>query len=239
MGIYTISDLHLSGGVEKPMDIFGGAWINHAERVTASWLQTISDEDYVVLPGDHSWGLTEEEALPDLKWINGLPGRKILLKGNHDLWWQTGRKLQRMKEAYHLDSLTFLHNSAVFLPEYHVAVCGTRGWKCPGDKEFSTEDQRVYRREVLRLETSLKCGSALSPAAPELIAFLHYPPYNRNVTENGFTETLKRYHVRYCYYGHLHGPAQRNAVNGTENADGIVYTLVSCDYTGHRLCRVR
>ena len=214
MSIYTIADLHLSKGEDKPMDIFGPGWENYMTLIEENWKNTVSEDDTVIIPGDISWALSTEEALCDLSFVNGLPGRKILMKGNHEYWWNTKAKLNELKRKNHLDSLFFFHNDGFYDEKHKVAIAGTRGWLIPGDQNYNEkEDEKIYKREVIRLTNSLKAAAADSLAKgvqdPEMIVFLHYPPFNRKNCDNGFTTAMEKYNVSKCYYGHLHGASAR------------------------------
>lgn len=220
--LYTIGDLHLSLGCDKPMDIFAG-WSNYLERLEANWNGKITDDDTVVLLGDHSWALKLEESYKDLQYINDrLKGRKIFVKGNHDLWWSTMNKLNSFVKSNGFDKISFLFNNA-FLVE-GVSVCGTRGWI---RENGEAPDQKVLLREAGRLEASLKEGVRLGG---ELIAFIHYPPIYRAEENIYLTDVLQRYGVKRCYYAHLHGGSIKGALNGVRN--GIEYRLVSADGVG-------
>lgn len=220
--LYTIGDIHLSLGCDKPMDIFAG-WTNYLERLEANWNSKVTDEDTVVLLGDHSWALRLEESLADLKFINSrLKGKKILVKGNHDLWWQTMSKLNAFVKENRLDTIQFLFNNAYLVDG--IAVCGTRGWI---RENGEPADLKVLNREAGRLEASLKEGVKLGG---ELVAFIHYPPIYGTEENVYITELLHKYNVRRCYYAHLHGACIRGAING-ERA-GVEYRLVSCDGVG-------
>ncbi len=220
--LYTIGDLHLSLGCDKPMDIFAG-WSNYLERLEANWNGKITDDDTVVLLGDHSWALKLEESYKDLQYINDrLKGRKIFVKGNHDLWWSTMNKLNSFVKSNGFDKISFLFNNA-FLVE-GVSVCGTRGWI---RENGEAPDQKVLLREAGRLEASLKEGVRLGG---ELIAFIHYPPIYRAEENVYLTDVLQRYGVKRCYYAHLHGGSIKGALNGVRN--GIEYRLVSADGVG-------
>ena len=204
---------------DKSMDMFGGAWVNHAERLRSIWLRLIEPQDVVFIPGDISWALKLEEAKADLEWIDSLPGTKVLLRGNHDLWWSS---MKKMRGLY--DSVRFIQNDCIELED--CVLCGTRGWLCPGDPDFSGEhDRKIYEREILRLEMSLSSAGA---CGKEIIAATHFPPLNKNREPSGFTELYKKYGVKKAYYGHLHGEsAFRNAPEG--EIDGVSYRLVSLD----------
>lgn len=226
--LYTIGDLHLSLGTDKPMDIFPG-WTNYLERLTENWNSKITENDTVVLVGDHSWALKLENSLNDLEYIDKkLKGKKILIKGNHDLWWSTTNKINNFIKTNGLETIRFLFNNAYL--EEDVSICGTRGWI---SENGEPADQKVLNREAGRLETSLKEGVKLGG---ELVAFIHYPPVYCTDENYPITELLHKYGVRRCYYGHLHGSSTRNAVNG-EYA-GVNYRLVSADGVGFDPVRI-
>lgn len=222
MKIFAIADLHLSFDerVEKPMDIFGANWLNHTDKLKEYWDELISPEDIVLIPGDISWALKHEEALADLEWVHNLKGTKILLKGNHDLWWTSIGKLNKLYDDMH-----FLQND--FFPAGDVAVCGSRGWVCPGSDEFKQHDNKIYERELLRLEFSL--SAAEKAGFKKKIGMLHYPPTNDRMHKSGFTELFTKYGVSKVVYGHLHGKdGFKNGLRGVMN--GVEYELVSLDY---------
>lgn len=223
MNIFAIGDLHLSFDerIQKPMDIFGPSWVNHHEKVRKNWEEKVGEEDLVIIPGDVSWGLRADEAMADLRWIHRLPGRKVITKGNHDLWWTSVTRLNRL-----YDDMTFLQNHCYMTAE-GIAVCGTRGWICPGTEGFDEHDEKIYNRELLRLEFSLK--EAEKAGAKMTLAALHYPPTNDKLQGSGFTRMLEDFNVQMCVYGHLHGKdAFKNGIKGVFN--GIEYRLVSLDY---------
>ena len=225
MKIFAIGDLHLSFGetVEKPMDIFGGQWVGHTEKLHNNWTEMIAQDDVVIICGDISWGLRQEEAMADLDWVHNLPGKKILFKGNHDLWWQS---LSKLNKLYDDGTMFFVQNKCVMLDE-KTAICGTRGWTCPGTEGFGEHDRKIYDREVLRLRMSL--DDAKAAGAENIIGVLHYPPTNEKHHKSGFTDLMTEYGVKTCVYGHLHGrDAFKNGLKGEYN--GVEYKLVSLDY---------
>ncbi len=217
MSIFVIGDLHLSFGVEKPMDIFSG-WQDHWQRIEKNWNKLVKPEDTVVIPGDFSWGLTLEEAKPDFRFVNNLPGTKIISKGNHDYWWQTSKKLQEFISANNFDTIRFLHNNAYEVENY--ILCGTRGWIFENGQR---QDEKVIMREAGRLKLSLD----YLDSAKEKIVFLHYPTVYQEQRANHIINTLKQYNVKRCFYGHLHGKTINYAFNGVH--DGIKYKLISAD----------
>lgn len=224
MALYAISDLHLALSIDKPMDVFGEKWSNYMQRLENNWRDVIQPDDHVIIPGDISWATYLEQAEEDFKFIDSLPGRKIISKGNHDYWWTTHSKLELFITENNFSSISFMHNNSVRIG--NTAICGTRGWICPGDDGFGADDRKIYNREVQRLELSIK--SALSADVDNIIAALHYPPFNSKRQPTDFLEIMKKYGVKLCVYGHLHGEGFKNAVEG--EFDGIAFKLVSADF---------
>ncbi len=220
MALFVISDLHLSLGGSKPMDIFQG-WENHTERILNNWNNQVSDSDTVVVPGDISWGMSLKEAFADFKFIDDLPGKKILLKGNHDYWWTTMTKMNEWLLENEFNSISILNNNCV--EAEGVAICGTRGWMI---EEASEHDRKIFKRECSRLEASLQ--DANKKGIERKLAFLHYPPIFNHVKADEIIEVLNRYSVEHCFYGHLHGYSIGGAINS--EIEGIKYKLVSADY---------
>ncbi len=217
MAIYALSDLHLSFSADKPMHIFKG-WDDYENRIRRNWMRLVREEDAVVLPGDLSWGLKLEDTLEDFRFLENLPGQKFILKGNHDLWWTSKKKMEDFFAANDLHSIRIVHNNAY--PFEGVAICGTRGWVYDGTAEA---DRKVILREAGRLRTSLE--AALATGLPPAV-FLHYPPvYGENVCEE-IVSILKAYGIADVYYGHIHGNGIYNAVREYER---IKLHLVSCD----------
>lgn len=219
MSIFAIGDLHLSLACDKPMDIFPG-WHNYVAEITNNWKAQVSDSDTVVLAGDISWGMTLEEAAADFEYIDALPGKKVILKGNHDYWWNSRRKMEAFFESRGLSTLSILHNS--FVASGDIAICGTRGWML---EDSAPHDQKVTAREEGRLKASLE---AARPSGLEPVVFLHYPPVFGNGISGGIIDLLREYGVRRCFYGHLHGAACTQAFEGSYL--GIEFTLVSADH---------
>lgn len=219
MRIFALGDPHLSLSTDKPMDIFGPNWDNHAARLEAAWRAAVQPEDAVLLPGDISWGMSLDEAKADLAFLAALPGTKVLLRGNHDYWWNSISKVRAALPG----GMHAVQNDSLVLGG--VAVLGTRGWVCPGSTLFDPAvDQKLYERELIRLELSLKSAQAGMPK----LCMLHYPPFNERRQQSGFTELLEAYGVDRAVYGHLHGKACRNAFEGIRN--GVEYTLCSADH---------
>ena len=227
MALYTIGDLHLSLGGSKPMDIFGDKWANHVERLRESFSHLTAD-DVTVLAGDLSWGISLEESLPDFQFIDALPGRKIILKGNHDYWWSTAAKFRKFCEENGFENLNLLNNNCY---EYEgTAICGTRGWFYEEDRS-GEHDEKVFKRELLRLEASLKAAGDMRK-----MVFLHYPPRYRGYECPEILQLLEKYGVSRCFYGHLHGGSHALAMEGLW--DGVDFRLVAADYTGFRPYKV-
>lgn len=217
MAIYTIGDLHLSLGCEKPMDIFPG-WQGYMEKLEHHWNTLVRPEDTVVLAGDTSWAMKLEDTAADFSFLQRLPGQKLLLKGNHDYWWTTVKKMERFLQESGFDRLHILHNNSILAEG--LAVCGTRSWMFDVGEPH---DEKVMNRELGRLRTSLEAA----PEGAERVAFLHYPPVYPNANAQQVIDLLKEYNVKRCFYGHLHGNAIRFAVQGM--VDGIEYRLISAD----------
>ncbi len=222
MALFVIGDLHLSLGADKPMDVFGPAWRDHARRLRENWRSLVAPEDTVVLCGDLSWGTALEEALPDFRFVDELPGRKLLLKGNHDYYWDTLRKMRAFLAANGLRTIDFLHNNCWFCEG--VALCGTKGWF--EEEGAETHDRKIYLREIIRLRASLSEARAKGCAHP--LAFLHYPPVTPVSEYREITDELRAFGVEHCFYGHLHGAGLAAAVNGVVN--GVRYHCVSADH---------
>ena len=219
MALYTIGDLHLSLGGSKPMDIFGDKWANHVERLRESFSHLTAD-DVTVLAGDLSWGISLEESLPDFQFIDALPGRKIILKGNHDYWWGTATKMKKFFEAHGIESIDILFNNCFFYGDY--ALCGTRGWFYE-EAGGEAHDRKIMLREVGRLETSLKAAGDKTK-----LVFLHYPPKYLGYECPEILDLLDAYHVPLCCYGHIHSRGCRSAFQGMYH--DTEFRLLSADY---------
>lgn len=219
MRIFAIGDLHLPGGDDKPMNVFGPHWDGHWEKIRADWLSRVAEDDVVLIPGDISWAMQLRDALPDLRSIGELPGRKILLRGNHDYWWGA---ITRVREALP-EGMYALQNDALTLDS--VTFCGSRGWINP-QQNTEGEDARLYAREVARLRLSLDQARRLSPEG-RLVALTHFPPLGEGGTPTPVSELMREYGVGDVVYGHLHGASIRGAFSGT--VEGVRYHFVSCD----------
>lgn len=219
MALYAISDLHLSFSTDKPMSIFGDNWIEHENKIKKNWEAKINENDTVLIGGDISWSMKADESREDLKWINDLPGRKIIIKGNHDYWWSSITKLNSL-----YDGMNFIQNNYFNYNEW--AICGTRGWICPGSDKFAEKDKKIYDRELIRLRLSLE--SAQKDGYEKFICMIHYPPTNEKFNSSGFIEIFNEFKVEKVIYGHLHGPALSKVIQGTY--DGVEYIMTSCDF---------
>ena len=230
MAIYTIADLHLSFGINKPMDIFGENWKNYEEKIKQDWLSKVKEEDLVILPGDFSWAMYLEEAEKDFQFINNLTGQKILLKGNHDYWWTTLTSMRKYIEKKQFKKIDFLINNSY---EYkNKIIAGTRGWTLSEDDE----DVRLTKREVDRLELSIKDGITKYGENKEIIVFMHYPPINKNYMNTDYINIMKKYNIKRCFYGHLHSKSIQDAIQG--NIDGIELKLISSDGLDFKLLKI-
>ena len=223
MALYAIGDLHLCLGAPKPMDVFGGNWIGYMDKLKEG-LSCVTEEDTTVLLGDLSWALGLEEAGADFDFINRIPGRKIILKGNHDYWWSTASKFYKFCQANGFENMHILNNNHYEYGE--IAICGTRGWFFEEERS-SDHDGKVFRRELQRLETSL-----ISAGDKVKYVFLHYPPRYKGYECKEILDLLKKYEVRRCFYGHLHGPSHGLAMEGLW--DGVEFRLVASDKLNFR-----
>lgn len=221
MALYVIGDLHLSLSGEKPMDVFGEAWENHTERLREAFSHLDAD-DVTVLAGDSSWGMSLDGALEDLRFIDALPGKKLLLKGNHDFWWGTAGKMKKFFADNGLDTLDVLHNNCFFYGDW--ALCGTRGWFYEEDGK-NVHTDKMIAREAMRLEASFRAAEGRP-----ILCFLHYPPIYQGYRCPQLLDLIDRYAPQRCYYGHLHGASHRRAFEGRRGA--TEYALISADYLG-------
>jgi len=220
MAIFAIADLHLAQSRHKPMDIFGEHWINHVQRLKDNWLEVVKDRDLVIVAGDISWAMQLSEALPDLQWLAELPGTKVLIRGNHDYWWSSIGKVRVALP----DSIHALQNDHFTWEEW--AICGTRGWICPGDEGFDNDqDQKIYLREVERLRMSLNCAARAN--AEQIIGAVHFPPFNRSNQPSSFSELLEEYGVKKSVFGHIHDSGRDQIFQGLRN--GVEYHFVAAD----------
>lgn len=230
MAIYVIGDLHLSFGVNKPMDVFGDVWKNYEERLKQDWLSKVSSSDTVILPGDFSWAMYLDEAERDFEFINNLLGTKILLKGNHDYWWNTVTKMRKYIKEKGFENIDFLYNNSYEIEDR--IIVGAKGWNISEDEE----DIRLTKRESERLELSINDGISKYGENKEIIAFMHYPPLTKKYMETEYTKILQKYNIKRCYYAHLHAMAIQDAVEG--KIDGIEYKLTSSDALKFKLIKI-
>ena len=229
MAIYVISDLHLSFGVNKPMDIFGDKWKDYEEKIKRDWISKVKPEDYVIIAGDFSWATYLEEAVPDFLFINELPGKKILLKGNHDYWWETLTKMNRFLEEHNFENIYFLHNNCIETEE--VIICGTRYWAV----EEGQPNDKIFNREIERAKTSLKEAIKLNENVAEeglkeksIIMITHYPPDDKMIN------AVKDYDIKIWLYGHIHSKYEDAKIK----IDGVKTYLTSCDYLNYKLLKI-
>ena len=229
MSIYAISDLHLSFNTNKPMDIFG--WNDYEEKISQDWRTNVKEEDLVLLAGDFSWEMKLENTYKDFQFINNLPGKKLLLKGNHDLWWTTLKRMREFLNEKEFNNIDFIYNNSYEFENYIIA--GTRGWNLVSE---NIDDKKIKDRELLRLENSILDGIQKYGEDKPIIVCMHYPPLLKDLKNSEFTKILEKYNVKYCLYGHLHGKSHINVFDGIYN--NVAYKMVSCDYTGFKLIKI-
>ena len=220
MPLYAIGDLHLSLRTNKPMDVFGGGWENYIKKIQEGF-SALNPDDICVICGDISWAMSLEESLEDFLFIENLPGKKYVLKGNHDYWWSTVTKMMSFFEKYDIKSIEILHNNCFYYE--NTAICGTRGWMVE-DASDPVQNQKIIEREASRLRTSLQAAEQ----SCEKLCFFHYPPRYQNVVCNEFVSIMDEYSVKRCWYGHIHSQGHKNAILG--EVDGITYEMVSADF---------
>jgi len=230
MAIFTMSDLHLSLDTDKSMEVFGHSWNNYINRIYDNWHATVGSDDTVLIGGDISWAMHLKECKKDFEFINSLPGKKYLFKGNHDYWWESMTKLNAFLTENEFCTMQFVNNNAFICED--ALVTGSRGWILPGESGFGPDDEKIYKRELIRLELSLQYGEELCEKSDFLpkrrICILHYPPFTKERTlDEGILDILKKYGVTHCFYGHLHSASAKNAFDGV--CDGIEFRLVSAD----------
>ena len=231
MAIYAIGDLHLSLNNEKPMNIFGENWEKHEEKIRESWLETVNDEDLVLIPGDFSWKMHLKDMYEDFNYLNSMPGKKLLLKGNHDYWWETLAKMRKFINDNNFKNIDFVYNNSY---EYeNKIIAGTRGWALNDTENSEKMNHREEERLKLSIQDGLKYGDS-----KEIICMMHYPPIKKAETliSSEYIEIMKMYNVKTCIYGHLHGKSHEEAFEGIY--EGINFKLVSADYLGFKLYKV-
>ena len=230
MNIYAISDLHLSSTADKPMDIFGGNWEGHFEKIKLDWLATVKDEDIVLISGDISWAMKLEDGLVDLRALAVLPGKKVFIRGNHDYWWNG---ITKLRDNAPDESFVFLQTDAVKIGEY--VIVGSRGWACPGSADYSEQDQKLYHREAERFRLAFKEADRLCEEGDKKIALIHYPPFNVKKEDTLFTTLFEENNVEKVVFGHIHG-ATYFPLKTEKN--GIEYILAACDKVAFRLVKI-
>ena len=235
MSIFTIGDLHLSFKQNKPMSIFGANWENHEEKIKKDWKQKVQEEDLVILPGDFSWATYLEDTYEDFKYLNELPGKKLLLKGNHDYWWTTVTSMRKFLKNNNFQNIDFIYNNSYEFE--NCIIAGTRGWSQLEDEN----DKKLLNREKIRLELSIEDGINKYGKDKEILLFMHYPPITNqqilNNETNEFIQIIKKYNIKKCYYGHLHGIAIKDALIGEYM--GISFHLVSADGLEFKLLKIK
>ena len=230
MAIYVIADLHLSFSQDKPMSIFGENWEGHSEKIKNNWISKVKPEDTVVLPGDFSWAMYLQDTYKDFEYLNSLPGKKLLLKGNHDYLWTTVTNMRNFLEENKFKNIDFIYNNS-YLVENKI-LTGTRGWNLL-DTENSS---KMIKRESIRLQLAIEDGIKKYGDDKEIIVFMHYPPISNTNKKSDFLKILKQYDIKRCYYGHLHGKSHQDAVEGI--VDGIEFKLISADYLNFDVIKV-
>ena len=230
MSLFVMADLHLSNTVNKPMDVFGSRWTDHMSKIKKNWTSVVTDDDTVIIPGDITWAIDYDEAYEDFKFINELPGKKLLGKGNHDYWWGTMAKNRSFVEKYGFSSIDFLYNNAYKVEDY--IVCGTRGWyvdeKLQSGNTKDVEYQKIVSREAQRLRMSLDEAVKLRENNESILVFFHFPPVFNSFVCEELVEILLEYDIKNCYFGHIHGTY---AIPRTTNYKGIDFTIISSDYS--------
>lgn len=230
MAIYVIADLHLSFSQDKPMSIFGENWEGHSEKIKNNWISKVKPEDTVVLPGDFSWAMYLQDTYKDFEYLNSLPGKKLLLKGNHDYWWTTVTNMRNFLEENKFKNIDFIYNNSYLV--VNKILTGTRGWNLL-DTENSS---KMIKRESIRLQLAIEDGIKKYGDDKEIIVFMHYPPISNTNKKSDFLKILKQYDIKRCYYGHLHGKSHQDAVEGI--VDGIEFKLISADYLNFDVIKV-
>lgn len=231
MKVFSISDLHLSINSNKPMDIFGPVWENYLQDIEESWNSLVSDDDVVLIPGDISWAMHLKDAIADLEYISHFKGKKVILRGNHDYWWKSISELRANLPA----GMYAVQNDAIKFE--NVIICGSRGWIVPETTHKTPEDEKIYKRELIRLELSLKEAQTLKTSDTDIIICItHYPPFNSRHEDSDVTALMEKYGVTKVVFGHLHSYDKRQALTYTKN--GIEYFLTSCDLVNNKLVRI-
>lgn len=231
MKVFAVSDLHLPGNQEKPMDVFGENWAGHFKKICEDWKSKVCEEDIVLLAGDFCWAMTLDDALSDLAKLKDLPGKKVFVRGNHDFWWSG---ITTLRASAPDSSFYFLQNDCIRFDG--LVICGSRGWSCPGSVDFAEADEKIYKREGERFRLALQNAGKVRQEGDVLICMIHYPPFNMKKEPSLFTEQFEKSGADIVVYGHLH----QNAGNYTQvyERNGIKYFLTSCDLLGFRLAQI-
>lgn len=230
MNVYAISDLHLSNTADKPMDVFGGNWEGHFEKIKSDWLATVKEEDVVLIAGDISWAMKLDDALVDLRALAPLPGKKVFIRGNHDYWWNG---ITKLRDRAPDGNFIFLQTDAARVGEY--VIVGSRGWTCPGSADYTEQDEKLYRREAERFRLAFADAARLKQEGDKLIALIHYPPFGIKREPTLFTELFEENGVDKAVFGHIHGSVYY-PLRWEQN--GVEYTLSSCDKVGFKLVKI-
>jgi len=231
MKVYAISDLHLSGSCDKPMDIFGGEWKDYVEKIAADWRARVGEGDVVLLPGDLSWAMNLEQAKTDFEFLAELPGSKVIIRGNHDYWWNSLSKLRSALPS----GIYPVQNDVLRLG--NLLVCGTRGWTVPeSGKTLSAEDKKIYLREVERMKLTLSAMAKERKDGDAVAVMTHYPPFNSRRESNELTELIESAKPDFAVYGHLHGKDSRADL--VVSRGGVDYYLTSCDLLKNTLLQL-
>lgn len=234
MSIYVIADLHLSFGSNKPMDIFGFNWKNHDKKIAEDWNKKVKENDLVVIPGDFSWAMDLKDTKEDFEYLSKLPGRKLILKGNHDYWWNTLTKMRKYLKDNKFEGIDFIQNN--YYEFENKIITGTHGWILNGKED----DEKVLRREKLRIKMEIEKIESECGKEKEIIIFMHYPPYEKNIEgiQNPYAELFEDHNIKQCYYGHLHGEQAYADIKDFE-FNNVEYKLISADYLDFKLKKIQ
>lgn len=231
MALFVIADLHLDIKTnEKSMEVFGQRWLGYVEKIRKNWIRVVGENDTVIIPGDISWGLSLDDAIEDLKFIDSLPGRKIIMKGNHDFWWSTVSKLEKAFKENNITTFEILNNNAIEVENYILA--GSRGWFTDKTMQNVTQGEvnydKIINREIIRLRLSLEEAKKLKAESDkEILVFFHFPPIWSEFRCDGIIDLLKEYDIRRCFFGHIHG---NYSTNGIVLCDNIRFQMISADF---------
>lgn len=231
MRVFAISDLHLSVNNPKPMDIFGPAWENYVDKIFADWKSKVGEEDIVLLAGDFSWAMKLEDSVADFEMLSNLPGKKVIIRGNHDYWWKSISAVRKILPP----NFYAIQNDAIKFE--NVIICGTRLWNLPDDKKkFTEEDDKIYKRELIRLRMTLENAKTLQTGkGDKIVCMLHYPPYTNKEEDNEITAMMEEFGVTAVVYGHIHAYTKQNLLL---EKNGVTYYLTSCDLVGNKLISI-